>query len=49
MTETEFTLWDKIAALMLLGKRLKLWTERVEVENPQDEAYRLLLRQLKEQ
>lgn len=47
--ETEFRLWDKITALTLLGKKLKLWVEKIEVENPQDEAYRLLLKQLKEQ
>jgi phage terminase small subunit len=47
VTEVEFKLWDKIAALTLLGKRLKLWVEKVEIENPQAEAYRLLLRQLK--
>lgn len=40
ITESDLTLWDKLAALMLLGKRLKLWTERVEIENPQDEVYR---------
>jgi hypothetical protein len=34
--------------LKLLGKKLKLFVKRVEVENPQDEAYRLLLREIKE-
>jgi hypothetical protein len=48
VTESEIILWDKIGALTLLGKRLKVWTERVEIENPQAEAYRLLLKQLKE-
>lgn len=47
--ESEFTLWDKIAALTLLGKRLKLWTERVEVENSQDKLYKELLKSLKKQ
>lgn len=46
--ETELKLWDKVAALTLLGKKLKLWVEKIEVENPQDEVYRLLLKQLKE-
>jgi hypothetical protein len=47
--ETEFRLWDKIQALTLLGKKLKLWVEKLEVENPQDELYRMLLKQLKEE
>lgn len=46
--ETEYRLWDKIQALTLLGKKLKLWVERIETENPQDEVYRHLLKQLKE-
>jgi hypothetical protein len=48
VTESVFTLWNKPAALTLFGKRLKLWTERVEVTNPQEEVYRLLLKQLKQ-
>jgi phage terminase small subunit len=47
--DSEFRLWDKIAALTLLGKKLKLFVERVEVENAQDQAYRLLLQQIREQ
>lgn len=46
--ESEFKLWDKPNALLLLGKKLRMWVEKIEVENPQDEAYRLLLKQLKE-
>jgi hypothetical protein len=33
----------------LLGKKLKLWVEKVEIDNPQDELYRHLLKQLKEE
>jgi hypothetical protein len=45
VTESEIILWDTSGALTVLGKRLKVWTERVEVETPQAEAYRLLLKQ----
>jgi phage terminase small subunit len=46
---TEYRLWDKLKALELLGKKLKLFVERVEVENAQDEAYRLLLRNIRQE
>ena len=49
VTETEYKLWDKVAALNLLGKKLKLWVEKVEVDDPQAAAYRELLNQLKQQ
>ena len=49
ITESEFTVWNKLAALTLLGKRLKVWTEKVEVTNPQAEVYLTLLKQLREQ
>lgn len=45
---TEYRLWHKLKALELLGKKLRLWIERIESEPPQNEAYRLLLKQLKE-
>lgn len=44
---SKFRFWDKVAAANLLGKKLKLFVEKIEIENPQDEAYRLLLKQLK--
>jgi len=47
--ESEFRLWDKLAALQLLGRKLKLWVDRIESESPQDELYRHLLRSLKEE
>jgi hypothetical protein len=43
------SLWDKIAAANLLGKKLKLFVERVEVENPQDEVLRLMVKKLKDE
>jgi phage terminase small subunit len=46
---TEYRLWDKLKALELLGKKLKLWVERIETESLQDEVYKLLLKQLKEE
>jgi phage terminase small subunit len=46
--ETEYRLYDKLKALELLGKKLRLWTDRVEVEGAQDQVYRILLQQLKE-
>lgn len=46
--ESDYRLWDKIQALTLLGKKLKMWVDRFEEVNPQDEAYRLLLKQLRE-
>jgi len=45
--ETEYKLWDKIQALTLLGKKLRLWIDRVEQESPQDDLYRELLKSLK--
>lgn len=47
-TETTYLQLDKLKALELLGKKLKLWTERLEVEDAQDELYRQLLASLKE-
>jgi hypothetical protein len=48
VTETELRLWDKLTALTLLGKKLRLGIDKIEVENPQDELYKHLLKQLKE-
>ena len=48
-TETLYIQYDKLRALELLGKKSKLFMERVEVENPQDGAYRTLPRKLKEE
>jgi hypothetical protein len=45
--ETELRLWDKIQALTLLGRKLKLFVDRIETENVQDKLYRELLNQLK--
>jgi phage terminase small subunit len=42
-----FKLWDKIAALHLLGKHLGLWREKEERSDPQAELYKMLLAQLK--
>ena len=39
-TESEFTFCNKLKALQLLGKNLKLFTERLEVENVQDALYK---------
>jgi hypothetical protein len=49
VTESVFTLWNKLKALELLGKKLKSFVERVEVENVQDTAYRELLKQIREE
>jgi phage terminase small subunit len=46
--ESTYKLWDKLTALTLLGKKLRLFVERIETESPQDEAYKLLLKQLRE-
>jgi phage terminase small subunit len=47
--ESELKLHDKLEAIQLLGRKLRLWTDRVEVENnAQDTLYRELLRQLRE-
>jgi phage terminase small subunit len=46
--ESEYRLFDKLKALELLGRKLKLFTDRVEVEGAQDQLYRELLRSLKE-
>jgi hypothetical protein len=46
--ETEYRLWDKLTALTLLGKKFKMFVEKIEVENPQDAAYRELLRYFKD-
>jgi phage terminase small subunit len=48
-TETLYIQHDKLRTLELLGKKLKLFVERVEVENAQDEAYRLLLRGIRQE
>jgi phage terminase small subunit len=48
VVESELRLWDKVAALTLLGKKLRLWIDRVETENAQDAVYKILLQQLKE-
>jgi phage terminase small subunit len=47
--ETEFRLWDKTKALELLGKKLKLFVDRVEVENPQDQLFRMMIQKLKDE
>ena len=47
-TETTYQQQDKLKALELLGKKLKLFVEKLEVENAQDEAYKLLLREIQE-
>ena len=44
--ETEYKLWDKMTAITLLGKKLRLWVDQLEVKSPQDAAYRELLNQL---
>jgi len=47
--ECIFRLWDKLRALDLIGRRLKMFVDRVETtENAQDEAYKLLLKKLRE-
>jgi hypothetical protein len=46
--ESTYKLWDKLTALTLLGKKLRLFVERIETESPQDAAYRELLKQLRE-
>jgi phage terminase small subunit len=46
-TETTYQQQDKLKALELLGKKLKLFVEKVEVENAQDAAYKLLLREIR--
>jgi phage terminase small subunit len=48
-TETVYQQQNKLKALQMLAKKLKLFVERVEVENPQDQAYRELLKQIREQ
>jgi phage terminase small subunit len=47
-SRTEYQLWDRIKALELLGRKLKLWIDKVEIEDSQSAAYKELLRQLKE-
>jgi phage terminase small subunit len=46
-TETIYLQQDKIRALELLGKKLKLWVDEIEVEDAQDQFYRHLMDQLK--
>jgi phage terminase small subunit len=46
--ESTYKLWDKLTAITLLGKKLRLFVERIETESPQDAAYRELLKQLRE-
>jgi phage terminase small subunit len=46
-TETTYLQQDKIRALELLGKKLKLWVDKIEVEDAQDQFYRHLMDQLK--
>jgi phage terminase small subunit len=48
-TETVYQQQDKLKALQMLGKKFKLFVERVEVENAQDLAYLELLRQIRAQ
>jgi phage terminase small subunit len=47
--ETEFRMWDKLGALTLLGRKLKMFTDKLEFENPQDSLYRELLKSLKDE
>ena len=46
--KTRYRLWDKLLALTLLGRKLQLFVDKIEVENVQDQLYRELLRSLKE-
>jgi phage terminase small subunit len=48
-TETVYQQQNKLKALQMLAKKLKLFVERVEVENAQDLAYLELLRQIRAQ
>lgn len=47
-TDTTYSQQDKVKALELLGKKLRLWVDKVEVEDAQDTLYKELLRSLKE-
>src|SRR5262245_8798989 len=44
---TTFRLWDKLKALELLGKKLKMWVDKIESDNPQDQVYRHMLEEIK--
>jgi phage terminase small subunit len=48
-TETTYVQQDKLKALEMLGKKLKLFTDKVEVTNSQDEMFRLMLAKWKEE
>jgi phage terminase small subunit len=37
-SRTEYQLWDRIKALELLGRKLKLWIDKVEIEDSQSAA-----------
>jgi hypothetical protein len=47
--KSEYKFWDKLMAINLLGKKLRLWIDRVETEGAQDQLYKELLKSLKEE
>jgi phage terminase small subunit len=44
---SEIRLHDKLHAIEMLGRKLQLWTEKIEVEDVQTQVYTLLLQHLK--
>jgi phage terminase small subunit len=46
---SKFRFWDKTKALELLGKKLKLFVDKIEVENPQDQLFRMMIQKLKDE
>jgi hypothetical protein len=50
IVESELKMWDKMSALQLLGRKLRLFVDKIEVESsPQDLLYKELLKSLKEE